>query len=106
MSQGLSVTRWLDRLRAGDPDAADVLFRAYFERLVRLARAHLSPPVRRAADEEDVALSALDSFFRGVARGRFPHLQDRNDLWRLLLAAGLAVQWWADRRAPALRAAV
>src|SRR5262249_47639103 len=36
------------------------------------------------ADEEDVVLSAFDSFYRGVARGRFPDLQDRDNLWQLL----------------------
>src|SRR5262249_7041587 len=40
---------------------------------------------RRAADEEDVALSAFDSFCRGARRGRFPHLDDRDNLWRLLV---------------------
>jgi DNA-directed RNA polymerase specialized sigma24 family protein len=37
------------------------------------------------ADEEDVALGALDSLYRGVRHGRFPQLQDRDDLWRLLV---------------------
>ncbi len=40
---------------------------------------------RGPADEEDVALSAFNSFFGGVAKGRFPRLDDRNDLWRILL---------------------
>jgi DNA-directed RNA polymerase specialized sigma24 family protein len=39
----------------------------------------------RAADEEDVALSAFDSFCRGAERGRFPKLHDRGDLWQLLV---------------------
>jgi DNA-directed RNA polymerase specialized sigma24 family protein len=89
MSQDISVTRWLEQLRAGNPAAAEVLFRAYFERLVRVARQHLARDVRRAADEEDIALSALDSFFRGAAAGRYPHLHDRTDLWRLLLTITL-----------------
>jgi DNA-directed RNA polymerase specialized sigma24 family protein len=37
------------------------------------------------ADEEDVALSAFDSFCRGAAVGRFPQLVDRNDLGPLLV---------------------
>jgi DNA-directed RNA polymerase specialized sigma24 family protein len=37
------------------------------------------------ADEEDVALSAFDSFCRDTGRGLFPRLNDRDDLWRLLL---------------------
>ena len=89
MSSDVSVTRWLELLRQGDAQAAEVLFRAYFQRLAVLARAHLSPAVRRPADEEDVALMALASFFRGVAAGRFPRLQDRHDLWRLLLVITL-----------------
>jgi DNA-directed RNA polymerase specialized sigma24 family protein len=40
---------------------------------------------RRAADEEDVALSAFDSFCRGAEQGRFPQLVDREDLWQLLV---------------------
>src|SRR5262249_59982732 len=40
---------------------------------------------RRAADEEDVALSAFDSFCRGAEQGRFPQLESRDDLWALLV---------------------
>src|SRR5919206_1363508 len=80
-----SVTQWIDRLKAGDPDAAQKLWERYFRRLVRLARQKLRAAPRRAADEEDVALSAFDSFCRGLERGRFPQLQDRDDLWRLLV---------------------
>jgi DNA-directed RNA polymerase specialized sigma24 family protein len=37
-------------------------------------------------DEEDAALSAFDSFCRAASEGRFPRLDDRDDLWRLLVA--------------------
>jgi DNA-directed RNA polymerase specialized sigma24 family protein len=40
---------------------------------------------RGAADEEDVALSAFHSFCQGAVRGRFPRLDDRDNLWRLLV---------------------
>src|SRR5262249_45838835 len=40
---------------------------------------------RRAADEEDVALSAFASFCRAAEAGRFPDLHDRDDLWQLLV---------------------
>jgi DNA-directed RNA polymerase specialized sigma24 family protein len=78
------VTVWLDRLQAGDPAAAQPLFDRYFARLVGLARARLRDAPRRAADEEDVALSAFDSFCRNAEGGRFPDLTDRDSLWRLL----------------------
>src|SRR5262245_29028069 len=84
-----SVTRWLDSLKRGDAEAAAALWQRYFDRLVRLARARLGPGPRRVADEEDVALSAFRCLCDGAARGRFPDLADRNDLWRLLAALAL-----------------
>jgi DNA-directed RNA polymerase specialized sigma24 family protein len=80
-----SITTWLAQLKAGDADAAQALWQRYFAQLVELARQHLARHVRRAADEEDVALSAFASFCAGAAAGRFPRLADRHDLWRLLL---------------------
>jgi DNA-directed RNA polymerase specialized sigma24 family protein len=53
--------------------------------LVSHARIALRSAPRAAADEEDVALSAFDSFCRGLEQGRFPNLSDREDLWRLLV---------------------
>src|SRR5262249_42474905 len=80
-----SVTRWLHELQAGEQAAAQELWNRYFRRLVGLARHKLQGAPRRAADEEDVALSAFDSFCRGVEQGRFPRLDDRDNLWRLLV---------------------
>jgi DNA-directed RNA polymerase specialized sigma24 family protein len=84
---GGSVTRWLGGLTGGDEaDAAtQALWQRYFDQLVRLARARLGAAPRGPADEEDVALSAFDSFHRGAVQGRFPRLGDRGDLWRLLV---------------------
>jgi DNA-directed RNA polymerase specialized sigma24 family protein len=79
------ITAWLERLKDGERDAAGPLWRCYFPRLVALARARLRDLPRRAADEEDVALSAFDSFCRATEAGRFPDLEDRDDLWRILL---------------------
>jgi DNA-directed RNA polymerase specialized sigma24 family protein len=80
-----SVTRWIDHARQGDESAAARLWQRYFQQLVGLARAALKGAPRRAADEEDVALSAFDSFCRGAEQGRFPDLNDRDNLWRLLV---------------------
>jgi DNA-directed RNA polymerase specialized sigma24 family protein len=85
MSSDGSVTRWLGQLRTGDPAAAQQLWERYFRRLVGLARKKLQGAPRRAADEEDVALSAFDSFCRNAELGRFPQLADRDSLWRLLM---------------------
>jgi DNA-directed RNA polymerase specialized sigma24 family protein len=85
MSRQGSVTRWLVLLQASDPAAARQLWERYFRRLVGLARKRLRGAPRRAADEEDVALSAFDSFCRGAEQGRFPDLGDRDCLWGLLV---------------------
>jgi DNA-directed RNA polymerase specialized sigma24 family protein len=79
-----SITRWVSLLKDGDRAAAQPLWEAYFHRLVGLARARLRATPRRAADEEDVALSAFDSFCRRAEAGQFPRLQDRDDLWQVL----------------------
>src|SRR5205085_443432 len=78
MSSDGSVSHWIRQLQAGDHAAAQKLWEGYFHRLVGLARAKMRGVSRRAADEEDVALSAFDSFCRGAEQGRFPKLQDRD----------------------------
>jgi DNA-directed RNA polymerase specialized sigma24 family protein len=80
-----SVSRWIDPLREGDPTAAQQLWERYFHRLVWLARRRLGSAAPRAGDEEDVALSAFASFCRGVEAGRFPQLDDRDSLWKILM---------------------
>lgn len=80
-----SVSYWLDELRAGNERAASEIWQRYFDLLVTVARQNLSRNAARGADEEDVALSAFDSFIRGMGKGRFSQLEDRSDLWRLLL---------------------
>jgi len=82
-----SVTRWIGELKAGDGKALQPLWDRYHARLAERARAKLlalrsATPVN---DEEDVALSAFHSLYQGLREGRFPRLEDRDDLWRLLV---------------------
>jgi len=81
-----SITHWIVQLKGGDHAAAQKLWEAYFQKMVDLARQKLHGMPRRAADEEDVALSAFNSFCQGAGARRFPQLQDRNSLWPLLVA--------------------
>ena len=81
-----SVTLWIRDLKGGHDDAVGKLWAKYFERLVRTAGRKLADVPKRMADEEDVALSAFHSLCRGAQAGRFDLLQDRDDLWRLLVA--------------------
>jgi DNA-directed RNA polymerase specialized sigma24 family protein len=86
MTSDGSVSDWIDQLKTGDKDAAaQHLWDRYFTRLAKEARRRLKPMPGGEADEEDLALSAFDSFFRAVDSGRFPELADRNQLWALLV---------------------
>jgi DNA-directed RNA polymerase specialized sigma24 family protein len=78
-----SVTQLIGRFKNGDPSAAQKLWDLFAARLVKLARNRIGRHVL-AADEEDVALSALNMLFIGIERERFPRLDNRHDLWRLL----------------------
>jgi hypothetical protein len=99
-----SVTCWIEKLKEGDPRAAQKIWERYFSRLVQLAQQKLQAFPRRAADEEDVALSAFNSFCAGVAAGRFPQLHDRNDLWHILVVlAGWKVRDLKKREQAAKR---
>ncbi len=88
-----SVTHWIQALRGGDRDAAQLLWDRYFDRLVRVARQKLQGHPQRVADGEDAALDALGSVFRGVEEGRYPQLGDRDDLWRLLVLITAHKAW-------------
>lgn len=80
-----SVSQWLADLKTGNNTAATPLWERYYPRLVAVARQRLAGFPRGVADEEDVALSAFNGFCRDVAAGRFPKLDDRNDLWQVFL---------------------
>ena len=79
------ISEWIDGLKNADPEAAQHIWYQYFEKLVRLARQRLAGLPRRIADEEDVALSALNSVILGIQSQKFPELDDRHDLWKLLV---------------------
>jgi DNA-directed RNA polymerase specialized sigma24 family protein len=104
MTSDGSITRLIVLLKQGERAAAQPLWDAYFQQLVALARARLRGAPRGMADEEDVALSAFDSFCRRAERGVFPRLEDRDDLWQLLYvltvrkAIGLARHQGRERR--------
>jgi RNA polymerase sigma-70 factor (ECF subfamily) len=79
-----SFVELVTRLRRGDDEAAAQVFELYAKRLIDLARSQLSNQLRRKLDPEDVAQSALKSFFQGVRHGRIS-LSDWDGLWSLLV---------------------
>ena len=85
--EGGSITGYLGNLKDGDQAAAQPLWEHYFAKLVTVARSKLRRMRKSTADEdeEDAALSAFNSFCAGAARGKFPQLADRDDIWKLLV---------------------
>ncbi len=81
-----SVSQWIGDLRNGDSEeAARHLCDRYFQQLAHLARIKHRGLFCGISDEEDAALFALDSVFRGISLGAFEHLKNRDDFWRLLV---------------------
>jgi len=80
-----SVTVWISHLKDGDQEAAQQIWERYCQRLVHLAASKFRGAPRRVNDEEDMVLAAFDSLYRGVEAGRFAKLDDRDDLWQLLV---------------------
>lgn len=79
------VTQWIEGLKAGDEAAVADLWDRYFDRLVHLARQRLGSTPRRVADEEDVAVSVFRCLCAGAEHGRLAEIEDRGDLWRVLV---------------------
>jgi RNA polymerase sigma factor (sigma-70 family) len=84
MNADHSITRWVEPLRNADAQAAAALWERFFDRMLAVARRRLGQAGRRVADEEDVAVAAFERFLRGVRQGRFPRLDNRDELWAIL----------------------
>jgi DNA-directed RNA polymerase specialized sigma24 family protein len=81
-----SVTCALDDLKAGENrgPATEKVWEHAFHKLLPIARRMLRDTPRTGGDEEDVAISALQSLCEGAAHGDFPDLTSRDNLWRVL----------------------
>src|SRR5687767_8128369 len=90
-----SVTVDLRKAVNGDPEVWGPIWGRYFDRLTRLAHGMMARGgrSRTVSDAEDVAAAALESVWRGIARGRFAKLDDRSDLWRLLATIAFRKTW-------------
>lgn len=80
-----SVTIWVEQLKEGEQIALQKVWERYFQKLIGLARYRLNASPKAIADEEDVVCSAFNSFWFGLENGHFPKLQDRDDLWQVLM---------------------
>jgi RNA polymerase sigma factor (sigma-70 family) len=80
-----TITAYIYRLKEDDPEAATRIWQVYFERLIPLARRKLRSLPNPTVDEDDVIVSVFDRLFRAAKDGRFAKLEDRTDLWKILL---------------------
>jgi RNA polymerase sigma factor (sigma-70 family) len=79
------VTGWIEKIRTGDEDAAQLLWDRYAEDIMDVARRTMKDAPKRVEDEEDVAVIAFKSLLAGIVAGRFPELDRREQLWRLMI---------------------
>lgn len=81
-----SVTVWLRQMSQGDQEAARQLWNRYSATLQRLIRNRYPQAFNAAADEEDLVQSVFQALWTGAAVGQWDSVQDRTELWWLLLA--------------------
>src|SRR5262245_26561831 len=85
LSARSSVTDWIKGLKDGQADAESKIWHRYVEQLIGDAHRRLKNLPRRVVEGEDIAQEAFAGFFRGVQEHRFSKLDDRHDLWQLLI---------------------
>jgi hypothetical protein len=80
------ITIQIERAKAGEPDALDLIWERYFAQLVRHAASRLRAKGRpvTGGDDEAAAAAALNSFWKRASEGGLPDLTNRDDLLKLL----------------------
>lgn len=84
-----SISIRIADLRRGDEGATREIWERYIPQMKQLARLRLAGIQDPVSDEEDVALSAFASFFRGISAQRFTQLENRDDIGQVLVALTL-----------------
>ena len=91
-----AILRRIEKTR--DENACDRLWQAYFERVIRVAQRRLYKLSSRDMSEDDVALSAMKSFFRAAENGALAFVEDRDGLWKFLATITARKARAANRR--------
>ncbi len=74
----------VEQCRAGDQNAARLLFEHYVNRLLPLARIRLSQRLASRVDPEDIVQSVFRTFFKRLKAGEF-QIEEQDDLCKLLV---------------------
>lgn len=82
-----SVTHWLNQLQVGQSQAAEPIWKRYQAKLVSIASQQLDKNPDRSVDGEDLVQSSFRNVFLAVQNGKYPNIDNREDLWGLLYIA-------------------
>ncbi|MDR2441625.1 MAG: LuxR C-terminal-related transcriptional regulator [Planctomycetaceae bacterium] len=74
----------LDGIQNQNKESFEQFWNLHFDRLTALARRKMTQVNKRVSDEEDIAISAIHSFYTGLAEQRFHSIQGNNELWKIL----------------------
>ncbi|MDR2115129.1 MAG: hypothetical protein LBP87_01985 [Planctomycetaceae bacterium] len=74
----------LDGIQNQNKESFEQFWNLHFDRLTALARRKMAQVNKRVSDEEDIAISAIHSFYTGLAGQRFHSIQGNNELWKIL----------------------
>jgi len=80
-----SVSCWINQLREGNHQAASRLWERYGFALQQLAKKRYGGALNAVFDEQDLAQSVFVALWRNAEEGKLDDVQDRNELWWLLL---------------------
>jgi len=69
---------------ARDDEACEQLWEIYFDRVIRIARSRMQNFSSRDFGEDDIAASAMKSFYVAAENGRLDSINNRDSLWRVL----------------------
>jgi RNA polymerase sigma-70 factor (ECF subfamily) len=84
MDESDSIPALAQRLRSGDPRAAEEVFARYAQQLIQVADRHLNRKMAGRVDGEDVIQSVFRTFFRRNVQGEF-QINSSPQIWRLLV---------------------
>ena len=82
-----SITHWLSQLQAGQAQAAEPIWKRYQEKLVSIATQQLVESPDRSVDGEDLVQNSFGNVCLAVQNGKYPDIDNREDLWGLLYIA-------------------
>lgn len=80
-----SVSHWLKELKTGDSLAVEAIWQRYYQKVVELAVRKMKINPDRSVDGEDIAQLAMHRFCQNATLGYYPNLDDREQLWDLLV---------------------